>query len=285
MKKVIVIPNPQKDVGLSVTASVICKLSEMGISPYLSEKYASYGLSGATYFECEPTDAELIIVIGGDGSVIDASVTAVKLDIPLLGVNLGKVGYLSEVDADNLDSLSKLTKGEYVIEDKMLLQVKKIEADGPGKSCLRFAVNDVVVSHDNYFGIADFRVQNGSGDRVKYRADGVIVSTPIGSTAYSLSAGGPIISHSVDAISVTPVCPHSFFNRTIVFGSGETVTVTNIGEGELNVSIDGRLTSKLLPMEACEVSSYDRRLKMVAFSGNNMFSVLFNKIKLLEDKG
>ena len=284
MNKVIIIPNPTKDKALEVTRLVTNKLAAIGIFSYVDIKYRSDVELSAEYYETEPNDAELIVVIGGDGSVIDASRLAVRLNIPLLGVNLGRVGYLSEVDPDRIDILDNLACGNFKVEEKMILSAEKQGKNGEILVSDRFAVNDVVISHDNYFGISDFKVENSRGDLVKYRADGVIVSTPAGSTAYSLSAGGPIVAHNIDSIIVTPVCPHSFFDRSIIYEPDECITISNAAESVLNISIDGRFFSKLELSESCVIKKSDKRFKMLTFSENNMFSTLFKKIKVLEDK-
>ena len=284
MKKVIIVPNTTKDKDLTVTAGVLSTLAELGMTSLVSREYDSERLAGAVYYDELPADAQLVIVIGGDGSVIDASRIAVSLGIPLLGVNLGRVGYLSEVDPEGLSVLKKLSTGEYTVEEKMLLVAEKLSLDGETAVSERFAVNDVVISHDVYFGISDLLLENRHGDRVKYRADGLILSTPAGSTAYSLSAGGPIVAHNLDSIIVTPVCPHSFFNRSIVYEPDECITVSNAGESVLNVSLDGRLFTKLRHSESCVVHRSSERLKMITFSKNNLFSTLVKKIKVLEDK-
>ena len=281
MKNIIVIPNPNKDVGYKVTDAVVKKLTSLGFVTYLDEKYRDSGISCACFYSDTPS-ADLVVVIGGDGSVIDASRVALELNVPLLGVNLGKVGYMVELDPDKLDTLDLLVTGEYKVEDKMLLSVKKVSDNGEMLSD-RLAVNDIVISHDNYFGIADFKVENEQGDHVHYRADAVILSTPQGSTAYSLSAGGPIISHTLDSITVTPVCPHSFFNRAIVYGADERITVSNISDEKLNISIDGRLFDTLLKDESCVVSKGDKRISMITFSEKNVFSTLSKKIKSMHD--
>ena len=281
MNKVRVIPNLTKDKDLSVTSRVREKLEEMNISVFVDTGYPDKLYSSLSKEAL--TDAELIIVVGGDGSVIDASALATELDIPILGVNLGRVGYLSEVEPDGLEVLERLGSGDYTVEERLLLSAEKINAEGEVEDSLRFAVNDVVISHDNYLGISEFKVENGRGDAVRYRADGVIVATPSGSTAYSLSAGGPIISHSLDSITVTPVCPHSLFNRSIVYDANEEIGISNLKEASLNVSVDGRLFTKLCKSEGCKIKKSDKRLKIITFSENNMFSALFNKIKNLEE--
>ena len=284
MKKLLLIPNHKKDKELKTTLEIIKELSSAGILVYISRQFFEYDIKGVEFYDYIPQDISMIIVVGGDGSIIDASALAVELDVPILGVNLGKVGYLSEVDADNIKMLNRLATGDYQIEERMLLSVAKKDAFGGSEQVMRLAVNDVVASHADYFGISDFVVENGNGDRINYRADGVVIATPVGSTAYSLSSGGPIISHSLNTISVTPVSPHSFFNRTIVFNANETVTVTNSGENRMNISIDGRLAAWLDQSESCLIEKDEKKLKMVTFVQDNMFAVLFKKIKLFEEK-
>jgi NAD+ kinase len=282
MKHIVIIPNPKKDKDFSVTKNLLKKLNSFDSVVYIEKKYCeSFDLPVVLYDEF-PKAAEVIIVVGGDGSVLDASVTAIENDIPLLAVNLGKVGYLSEVEPDNLDILSCLFSGKYEIEEKMLLSVTQVSF-GLAHRAQRLAVNDVIVSHDNFLGIADFTLENGVGDCVKYRADGMILSTPAGSTAYNLSAGGPIVSHDIDSIVATPICPHSFFNRSIIFKATEDIKLRNISDTVLNISIDGRYFTNLSNNDECIIKMADKKLKMITFSENNMFATLFKKMRILED--
>ena len=270
MKKVLIIPNPKKDVGLKTTDKVIKKLKNLGIRAQVSDG-------------CMPAERpDLIIIIGGDGSVIDAASYATELSVPLLGINLGKVGYLSELEPSDISLLDRLVTGEYSVEEKMLLSVVA-HKNGADVFCERLALNDVVISHGDYLGISDIVVENSRGDAVKYRSDGVIVATPAGSTAYSLSAGGPIVDHSVHSIIVTPVCPHNFFNRSIIYSDGERIKILNSGEAELKISVDGRFFSELSAGESCTVYKSSKALSMLTFSQNNMFDTLFGKMRLLEE--
>lgn len=282
MNKFVLMPNPTKDVGLKVTNILAEKLIYFGGEVYIDEKYGSEINSAVIKYSDFPERAELIIVIGGDGSVLDASVTAIEHDIPLLGVNLGKVGYLSEVEPDNLDIMSRIFSGNYTIEEKMLLSVSHVSFGSVTKS-ERLAVNDVIISHDTFLGIADFILENGVFDSVKYRADGLILSTPAGSTAYSLSAGGPIVSHDIDCIVATPICPHSFFNRSIIFNDNENINIRNVSDTVLNVSIDGRYFASLSNTDECLINASNKKLKVLTFLKSNMFSTLFKKIRILED--
>ena len=282
MKNIVLVPNLSKDKADEVTTRLVDKLDELGFELYSASKYCINFPNKVVPYDELPKDTDLIIVVGGDGSVLDASVDAIYADVPLIGVNLGKVGYLSEVDPENLDVFAGLASGDYALEERMLLSVVLKKASR-NSSVFRYAVNDVVISHDSYLGIADFKIENSRGESVKYRADGIILSTPSGSTAYSLSAGGPVVSSDVDSILATPVCPHSFFNRSILFSAKEKITVTNNGDSDLNVSIDGRRIAALSNLEECTVSVAEKRLKMLTFSKDNMFATLFKKMRIMED--
>ena len=282
MKNIVVIPNPTRDIGLTVTKNLIDKLISLGTEVYLDESYSGSVTGRVNFYSDIPESAELIIVVGGDGSVLDASVVAIEHDIPMLGVNLGKVGYLSELEPDNLDILSRIIEGNYKLEEKMLLSATHIVC-GKAAKCERLAVNDVIISHDTFLGIADFLLENESGDCVEYRADGMILSTPAGSTAYNLSAGGPIVSHGIDSITATPICPHSFFNRSIIFKPKESIKLKNMSDTVLNVSVDGRYFTNISFGEECVIKMDEKKLKMLTFTTNNMFSTLFKKIRILED--
>ena len=281
MKKIILLPNKLKDSELLITKQVVTKLVSLGLQPYVADEFSSLTEFGALTYD-EVIDGELVVVIGGDGSVIDASRVALDCDIPLLGINLGKVGYLATVDPGEIDKLEKLISGDYVINEKMLLLATKNTKHGVVIS-ERPAVNDVVIRRGNSYGISDLRVENVIGDQVVYRADGVVISTPAGSTAYALSAGGPVISHTLDSIMVTPICPHSFFNRAIVYGPEEQIKVTNLGDLALDISIDGRQFCSLLKDESCIVTKNIKKIKMMTFGESNLFTSLSKKIKLLHE--
>lgn len=282
MKKILIIPNTLKDSDLSVTLRVIEKLHEFNMIPMISSEFADVIGDKAEFFGSYPRDVELILVIGGDGSVIEASRIAIDLDIPLLGVNLGNLGYLSEVEVDELDVLMNLSTDDYIISEKILLETEVFK-NGICEKAERLAVNDIIISHSEYLGIADICLENSMNEAVKYRADAVILATPAGSTAYALSSGGPIISHNLESITATPVSPHSFFNRSIVYSSEEILKVSNIGNTLLKVSIDGRLFDSLGKNDYCVVKKSNKRFKMLTFSANNMFATLFNKLKILSN--
>ena len=281
MKNIYIIPNALKDRDYDVTARTAKLLRTYGADVFLPEDAVKSGITECKYKAFSHIDTDLIIVIGGDGSFIDASPLAIDADIPIVGINLGKVGYLSEIEPDDIAQLARIFDENYRIDEKMLL-CAECNIGGAKASSSRLAVNDIVVSHTSYLGIADFTLCSNEGG-LKCRADGVVISTPAGSTAYSLSAGGPIVSHDANAMIVTPIAPHSFFNRSIVFSGNDEIKIENTGNDMLNVSLDGRCFASLSPGDTCKVFASDKKLKVLTFKENNMFSTLFNKMKMLEE--
>ena len=279
MKNIAVIPNVVKDSDFAVTDKVVCKLCNLGFSVHIDGN-VGYKSDKINIYSKIPENLDLIIVVGGDGSVIDASGIAIENNVPLLGVNLGRMGYLTEVELDSLSVLDKLISGEYSVTDKMLLSVSLGGADNV---CGRYAVNDVAISRDGFLHIADINVEDSIGNVVKIRSDGLVLATPQGSTAYSFSAGGPIVAHDVESILLTPVSPHSFFSRSVIFNSSEVIRVTNAGSHPLNVNVDGRLVGSIAQSESCIVKKAGKTFKMLTFEKNSMFSSLFRKMRVLGD--
>ena len=278
MKNLVVVPNVNKDADLSVTSETIERLLSLGFNVYLHSS-VEYKGDGVLPYDTLPSDIDLMVVIGGDGSVIDASGIAIERDVPILGINLGRMGYLTEVELDGISALDNLLSGDYCITEKMLLSVEL----SSGGVCDRYAVNDVTVSRDSFLHIADIKIEDSINNAVKLRADGVILSTPQGSTAYSFSAGGPILAHDVEGILLTPISAHSFFNRSVLFNAADVIKVTNAGKLPLNVNVDGRIVGSLAPLEFCNIRRAPQNVKILTFKRNSMFSSLFKKMRILGD--
>lgn len=177
-------------------------------------------------------DTSFAVVFGGDGTILKFIRSTSALDVPVLGINCGKMGFLAEGGDSVAEYIEKLCNGEYDLDCRKLLRV---ECDGD----IFYALNEVVLGRADSINLMDLElfVDNNSLDR--YRADGVIVSTPTGSTAYSLSAGGPVLSPTVPAYVVTPICPHSLHSRPIVLSDSETVTISAKNVGKCIVVVDG----------------------------------------------
>ena len=278
MKRIVLLPNTEKDSDYRVTILAAEVLQKAGAIVYAHEKHKALRfVSGIVFYsDAEfPKDAEGAIVFGGDGSILDAAHIAFQYDIPLLGVNLGRLGYLTEVEVSDIDSLTALITDDYDIRDVSALEVL---LDGIPVSD-RLAVNEVVVSRGDLFHIADIKLSAGN-DWLQYRADGLIIATPTGSTAYSLSAGGAVIDPSLDLLSVTPICPHSFFSRSIVFSGDTEIKVQNMNtRGEdLTVAIDGREGVTLAPGRNLTVRKAKNGLKVITLSHRPFIELLKKKM-------
>ncbi len=208
MYTALVRPNLSKPKALSCTASVVSKLKEYGITPIVCD--ISIDDVEFTSLENATEKCDFVIVIGGDGTIIHNAGLAIKK--PLLGINVGTLGFMTELECTDLHKLKRLAEGKFSVEKRMMLNVNN-------KLCL----NDVVIS--NGFRIIDLDVYCDDKFISTYRADGIIIATPTGSTAYSLSAGGPIIEPCLNSFILTPICPHSLSTRPVMFADNHTLKI------------------------------------------------------------
>lgn len=287
MKNFFLIPNPVKDKDFSVTSAVASFLHEKGCVLFAEKQYAE---RLTNVVDCEdgeiPSCVEALIVLGGDGSVIHAAPIALEKNLPIVGINLGYLGYLTVIEPDHLEKLSLLLEAEPESRSHIVLNVRIFKQNG--KIIEQTAINDVVVGRDNEFSMADISLTDVTSDHLSlnYRADGLIVCTPLGSTAYSLSAGGPIVDSAVDAFCVTPICPHSFFSRSILFTSKTILRLTNESRRNLPhaVNIDGRNKHTLLPGEFVEISVSEKKLSFLCAGSHGVLDALRRKMLISDVK-
>lgn len=276
--KFVIIPNEKKDNGFRVTRCVIAELLLHNAEVYIDAALQIHE-EGVFLYSRFPADAQFVIVIGGDGSILNAAHYAIFYGIPLIGINLGRLGYMSELAPSEIPMLASLFKGDYNVEEKMLLS---LSVDGVTSS-ERPVVNEVVFSHSNPVELTYLVLTDRYGASLKYRADGLILSTPVGSTAYSLSAGGPIVLQDHPSILVTPICPHSFFGRSLVFSDSEILSVSCGSSAPLNIVVDGRPCGVLNAGASCRVQRSKKNLKMVTFQTENRTKTLFSKLRSLDE--
>ena len=226
-----------------------------------------------------PKDIECAIVIGGDGTFIQASRRLFGLEIPMLGVNLGTLGYLTEVEVQNVEgSLDKLLAGDYVIENRMMLH------GSVGDRIRDVALNDIVITRNGSLRIINFKLFVNGQFLNSFNADGIIVSTPTGSTAYNLSAGGPIVEPTAELLVLTPICSHALNSSSIIL-SAEDEIVIEIGSrrGELTkdaaITFDGSDISVLQTGDKIRIKKAWETAKIVKLSEISFLETLREKMK------
>lgn len=255
--KIALIPNFQKNGTSELLDWAYNILSGGGAECFVPDtvKFSSCKMPEEALFKA----CDIILTIGGDGTLLKYAKAASKYQKPCLGINTGRLGFLANLEKDNIELLGKLLTGDYTVESRMMLSVKAVKA---GKVIYEsLALNDAVVSGGRAARIADLRL-NVAGDEIDYRADGIIISTPTGSTAYSMSAGGPIIAPTVRCITVTPICSHSLTARPMISDENTKMTLRHIetshtdayltvdGDCCVNVDFDTEIQIEKAPYDA-----------------------------------
>jgi len=225
-----------------------------------------------------PGQVDLIVVLGGDGTLLSMARAVGDQGTPLLGVNLGGLGFLTATTLEEmLPALEAWLAGRMAVEERMTLAARVLrQGEALGEYA---ALNDVVITKAAMSRIIDFSVSVDGQFATSYRADGLIISTPTGSTAYSLSAGGPILWPGMDAIVLTPICSHTLTNRPIVVPGAQRVEVTILTDEEVMVTMDGQVGVNLRARDAVEVRQAAARIRLVRFPEQSFFSVLRAKLK------
>ncbi|OGK85754.1 MAG: NAD(+) kinase [Candidatus Rokubacteria bacterium RBG_16_73_20] len=225
-----------------------------------------------------PGQVDLIVVLGGDGTLLSMARAVGDQGIPLLGVNLGGLGFLTATTLEEmLPALEAWLAGRMAVDERMMLAARVLRQ---GRALGEYAaLNDVVITKAAMSRIIDFSVSVDGQFATSYRADGLIISTPTGSTAYSLSAGGPILWPGMDAIVLTPICSHTLTNRPIVVPGAQRVEVTILTDEEVMVTMDGQVGVNLRARDAVEARRAAARIRLVRFPQQSFFSVLRAKLK------
>lgn len=226
-------------------------------------------------------ELDLILSIGGDGTMLRAVQFAAAHEVPIIGVNAGNLGYLTQFDPSELsDALDAWHSGELIEEHRMLLEVT-VRSDRPHPQA--FALNETVLERADSGHSVAVDASIGGVRFTSYLADGVIVATPTGSTAYSLSAGGPIVEPDFEALVVTPVAPHMVFDRSLILKPSTVVELTVSGYRNGKVTVDGRPVTELEPGETLICRASDRRVCFLSRSERNFHGILKEKFNL-EDR-
>ena len=283
--KISIVPNREKDVGLHYTSELLSIIKAFDSDVVLSDEFSSLSaLNGRIQFVPEEKvyqNVDFLIVLGGDGTIMRAARRAALKDIPLLGINLGRLGYLAELEKNELNMIESLIRGNYKIEERMMLDVRIEKEDGTVIE-LPPAFNDAVISTGYLPRIVEISLSCETLPMKKYRADGLIISTPSGSTAYSLAAGGPLIDPSMKAFCITPVSPQSLCDKPIIFPDHLPlvfrVSPSRYADEHVLITIDGTECIELSPTDTVRVTRSPYVTRMVKIKNNNFFNILHNKM-------
>lgn len=220
---------------------------------------------------------DMFVVLGGDGTIMDVACKAALRQVPILGINLGRVGYLAELEMSELDKLDDIMKGNYTVDKRTMIKAEIISKSREPISA--YALNEAVISNGSIARIIDLQLSEGGKIINTYRADGLIVCTPTGSTAYSLSAGGPITDPRLACFCVTPVCPHMMNARPILFPDDVVLEVKHICKREktLYLTLDGRTNYELLKNDVVKISKSELFASIIHVEDRSFYDKLRNK--------
>ncbi|MBO4433370.1 MAG: NAD(+)/NADH kinase [Clostridia bacterium] len=279
--KAAVLPNLDKRGSKELVEKLGTFLKNSGIEPYIPDNICCAGYTAV------PEDkifniADVIITIGGDGTIIRFAKKAAECGKPILGINAGRLGYLANIEQDEYKLLSNLATGEYTIENRMMLQVDVLEQ---GKNVgTYYAFNDAVITGGFISRIIDISA-NVEGDSISYRADGLVIATPTGSTAYSMSAGGPIIDPKTDCICITPICSFAPASKPVIVGPEQKIVFKANSRKKVDIylTVDGRRTANIKPQTEVIIKKADRRVKLIRLNERSFYKTL--SVKFFEQGG
>lgn len=277
-----VITNPSKDVDFKVTHFIRDYLTERGKSCIIDAEEDNDQKTGYTDISKVDDRTECVIVLGGDGTLLQAAADLVDRDIPFLGINLGTLGFLAEVNvSEAAAALDQLIADEYEIEKRMMLHGMSDSPEGNRQEAR--ALNDIVITRKGSLQIIHFNIYVNGQLLHKYHADGVIVATPTGSTGYSLSAGGPVVEPRANLILISPICPHSMQNRSIVLSAEDCVTI-EIETGrddavqEVEAIFDGNYKIPLVTGNRLEIKRSEKTTGIIKLGQMSFLEILHKKM-------
>lgn len=222
---------------------------------------------------------ECLVVLGGDGTLLHSARLAAPSNIPIIGINLGRLGFLNDVDIPHLyGAMECLLSGKFTIEERMMLEASVIRGEQTYKPVI--CLNDAVITKGAFSRLIIFDAAVDGQHFNSYHADGVIISTPTGSTAYSLSAGGPLVVPNLDLMLITPICPHALWARPLVIDSNSEVRITlRSKHGEVMLTMDGQHGMHLQYGDLIKIKKAEHRAKFIKLNNRTFFDILRKKLK------
>lgn len=283
--KVVLSPNPYRDRGLKAAQAAEKILKAAGVETAICLPFSVEGsnVEFPKHIQFKQTEEELksadiLVCFGGDGTILHAAKAANQFNVPILGVNLGSVGFMAELELGELSMLSKLPAGKYDVERRMMLDVT-VRRDGK-VIYSDIALNDAALTKGAVARVVDLEVLGDKTTITKMSADGVVISTPTGSTAYSMSAGGPIVEPTAENIIVTPICPHALSARSFVLGHERTVSIKlgRMARKTAFLSVDGGKAFKLNGGDVVEAKVSKSKTRLVRVTGRTFYEILNHKL-------
>ena len=281
IKKISIVTNYNIQEKLTAAITVADKLSQFVEKVYIPLQYKDRIMRAhmhRKFFVYIPIEevydsSDLVIGIGGDGVMLEAARRATPASIPILGINMGRVGYMTELEMTELDLLEKIFEGDYYLDERAMLRVE-IRANNGSSKFTAYALNEAVVANGSTARIIDLQLSDNGRLVSEYRADGLVIATPTGSTAYSLSAGGPIIDPKLSCFCVTPICPHSLIARPLIFPDSAVLEVKNIcvREKVLHLTVDGRATFDLYFGDTAIITRSALQAKLLRIKNDDFYS-------------
>lgn len=276
--------NLKKEKSQRITALVCEKLLQFGITPFMDKIYEDYSnkesFSNVVFGELSSliNSCDMFLTIGGDGTILRWGKQAASVKKPLLGVNTGRLGFMATLECDELDKLKLLKTGDYFVSKRMLLDVKQTNTEGVENEYL--ALNDIVLNKSRYAKLPEFVISTKGFEVSKIRADGLIFSTPTGSTAYSLSAGGPIIEPEAECVEFTPLCAHTLFGRPMVFTGKNAIEIKYAAyeNSDVILSVDGDDVIDFKEGEILRITKSQIFLELIDIDGGSFYSAVHNKL-------
>lgn len=282
VRKIGVLPNTDKDVNLEYTKDIVSWLLDKGHNPLVMQRF-SETLECCDYYEsmhnlCKESD--FVVVLGGDGTILDKAPIAALFDTPLIGINLGTLGYLTDVEkSEGKNALEKVFKGEYAIERRMMLELTLNNSKDDSK---HIALNDICIVRGAMSRMILTNI-NINGQYIdNYKADGVIISSPSGSTAYNFSAGGPIVKPDLDVMLITPICPHKIYSRAAVVSGNDTVSIQldDTSNEDVIISVDGKNIGGFKRNDVINISKSKYYTSIIRTNNLGFYDVLRNKFSI-----
>ena len=283
MNKFYVIANSQKDMDFAMADKISEYIIAKGGTCVCQNR--DIGKEGIKYNSADasliPEGTECVIVLGGDGTLIQAARDLSSINVPVFGINIGTLGYLTEIDMEQaFPAIDRIMADEYNIDTRMILRGRVYRGDD--KLYSDIALNDIVINRMGSLKIINFDIFVNGEYLITYPADGLIVSTPTGSTAYNLSAGGPIVRPQTDCIVMTPVCPHVLNKSSVIFGGEDVLEVrmtqSRSGVEERVVTFDGTDYINLVSGDRIVISRSDTRASLIRIGKHNFLQILRNKL-------